>query len=140
MGLNVSVLAVVIFLLPMFYLFLASPAFLLVKLEIPQVAWLLRTMFFGYFAALLVAGLLATAIDAFDGHWPQALVIFLLTAFALFWRQWLMVRMDGALRDTQAGPAAVAPRLRRLHWAGMATNAVQLAALVFVIPYLIVAA
>lgn len=137
MALNVTLLAVVIFLLPMFYLFLASPAFLLVKLEIPQVAQLLRIMFFGYFAALVVAGLLAASLDAFDGHWVQALVIFSITAFAVAWRHWFMARMAPLVQDAQAGVADAGPRLRRLHWAGMATNAAQLGVLIVFVPHMV---
>mgnify|MGYP001806923882 CR=1 FL=1 len=137
MALNVTLLAVVIVLLPMVYLFLASPAFLLVKLEIPQVAQLLRTMFFGYFAALVVAGLLAASLDAFDDHRAKALVIFSMTAFAVALRHWFLARMDPLVQDIQAGVADAAPRLRRLHWVGMATNAAQLGAFIVFIPHMI---
>ncbi len=139
MALNITLLAVVIFLLPMFYLLLASPAFLLVKLEIPQVARLLRMMFFGYFAAVVAAGLLAATLDAFQGHWLQALVILSITAFVVVWRQWFLARMDPLVQDTHAGITETAPRLRRLHWAGMAANAAQLGAMVAFIPQMIIA-
>ena len=44
---NVALFAAIIVLLPMIYLLLAAPAFLLVKLDIKPVAQLLRAMFSG---------------------------------------------------------------------------------------------
>src|SRR5205085_9840859 len=49
---NVALFATIILLLPMIYFLLASPAFLLVRLDIPAVALLLRAMFSGYFLAV----------------------------------------------------------------------------------------
>ena len=49
---NVALFATIILLLPMIYFLLAAPAFLLVRLDIPAVAQLLRAMFNGYFLTL----------------------------------------------------------------------------------------
>lgn len=57
----VTVFSLILLLLPLFYLFLASPAFLFVRLDIPQLARLLRAMFYGYFLALIVAGFAGVA-------------------------------------------------------------------------------
>lgn len=140
MTLNYTILAVVVLLLPMFYLFLASPAFLLVSLDVPQVAWLLRTQFYGYFMALLVAGTVAALVDALAGHWVQAGVIALIPLVGFLWRRWVMTRLDDLLRQKDEGVAGTAVPLRRLHVAGMAANAAQLAVLIPVIPFLIVGA
>jgi hypothetical protein len=47
--------------------------------------------------------------------------------------------MDARLRDKDAGDADAVRRLRRLHWGGMLSNAIQLAAIVASIPYIVVA-
>ena len=136
MGVNIAVFTTVIFLLPMLYLLLASPAFLLVRLDVPEVAYLLRTMFFGYFWALVIAGFAATVLDAVYGHSFQALCIGLGTALALAWRHWMMRRIDALMAETAMGLAGVAPRLRRLHWAGMVANACQFVSILVLIPTL----
>ena len=68
--------ATIILLFPMGYFFLPSPAFLLVRLDIPQVTQLLRGMFNVHFVAMSIAGVIGTL--AFAGgstgfrhrHWP----------------------------------------------------------------------
>jgi hypothetical protein len=57
---DVALFATIIVLLPMIYFLLAAPAFLLVRLDIPPVAQLLRGMFNGYFLTLTVAGVIGT--------------------------------------------------------------------------------
>ena len=57
---NVALFATVILLLPMGYFLLAAPAFLLVRLDVPSVAMLLRIMFNGYFLALVTTGAIGT--------------------------------------------------------------------------------
>jgi hypothetical protein len=47
--------------------------------------------------------------------------------------------MDAQLRARDAGDADAARRLRRLHWGGMLSNAVQLVAIVASIPHIAVA-
>jgi hypothetical protein len=56
----VALAAIVILLFPMGYFFLASPAFLLVKLDIPEVSRLLRGMFNVHFLMLSIAGVIGT--------------------------------------------------------------------------------
>src|SRR6202162_4351234 len=65
---NVAPFATVILLLPMIYLLLAAPAFLLVRLDIPPVALLLRAMFSGYFLTLAIAGVIGTIAVAVAGR------------------------------------------------------------------------
>jgi hypothetical protein len=120
--------ALVIQLLPVLYLLIASPSFLLVKLDIPQVARLLRVQFHGYFFAMIGTGLLGTIVLIIGGQWAIAPIFAAVPAAAFVWRRWLLVRMDEAI-------AAGAPTvLRRLHWSGMVANAACFVALVVVVP------
>ncbi len=136
---NVALFAAIILLLPMVYLLLAAPAFLLVKLDIRPVALLLRAMFNGYFLTLAVAGVIGTIAVAVDGRLLLATGIGLITAVAVSSRRWFLEQMDAGLSDRDAGDADAARRLRRLHWGGMLSNAVQLAVVVACIPYIAVA-
>jgi adenylate kinase len=68
-----------------------------------------------------------------------AIAIALIAAFATSSRRWFLRRMDDRISDRDAGDAQAVRRLRRLHWGGMLTNAVQLAAVVACIPYIAVA-
>jgi hypothetical protein len=131
--------AIVILLVPMGYFLLAAPAFLLVRLDIPAVAQLLRAMFNGYFLVLAVAGAVATVAVAVAGHLVMAIGIGLIAAFAASSRGWFLRQMDARLGDREAVDADAARRLRRLHWGGMLSNAVQLAVVVASIPYIAVA-
>jgi hypothetical protein len=135
----VVLFATVIVLLPMGYFLLAAPAFLLVRLDIPPVARLLRGMFNGYFVTLAIAGAMGAIAVALDGRLVLALGIGLIAAFAASSRRWFLRRMDARLSDRDAGDADAARRLRRLHWGGMLSNAVQLAVVVACIPYTAVA-
>jgi hypothetical protein len=47
--------------------------------------------------------------------------------------------MDARLSERDAGDADAVRRLRRLHWSGMLSNAIQLAVVVASIPYIAVA-
>ena len=136
---NVALFATIILLLPMVYLLLAAPAFLLVKLDIRPVAQLLRAMFNGYFLTLAVAGVIGTIAVLLDGRLLLAIGIGLITAVAVSSRRWFLEQMDAGLSDRDAGDADAARRLRRLHWGGMLSNAVQLAIVVACIPYIAVA-
>ena len=136
---NVALIATIILLLPMFYFLLAAPAFLLVKLDVPAVALLLRAMFNGYFLTLAVAGVIGTIAVGLTGRLLLAMGIGLIAAFTAWSRRWFLQQMDARLRDREAGVADAARRLRRLHWGGMLSNAIQLAAIVACIPYIAVA-
>ena len=65
---GIALAAIVILLFPMGYFFLAAPAFLLVKLDIPQVTQLLRGMFNAHFLMTSIAGVIGTMVVCFD--WP----------------------------------------------------------------------
>jgi hypothetical protein len=134
---NVALFATIILLLPMFYFLLAAPAFLLVRLDIPPVALLLRAMFNGYFLTLAIAGAIGTIVVALAGRLILAIGIGFIAAFAASSRRWFLRQMNARLSDRDAGDAV--RRLRRLHWGGMLSNAIQLAAVVVSIPYIAVA-
>jgi hypothetical protein len=127
--------ASVILLFPMAYFLLTSPTFLLVQLEVPEVARLLRGHFHGSFLMMSIAGALATVGFAAAGRPVFALGIGLLAAFWVFARRWFLQRIDAELSAKEAGDADAVRRLRRLHWGGMLSNAIQLAAIVVSVPY-----
>ncbi len=131
---NIALFATVILLLPMGYFLLAAPAFLLVRLDVPSVAMLLRIMFNGYFLTLVVAGAIGTIAVAAEGRLLLAIGIGLVAAFAASSRRWFLRQMDARLKDS--GDAEAARGLRRLHWGGMLSNAIQLAVIVPCIPYI----
>ena len=132
---GMALAAIVILLFPMGYFFLAAPAFLLVKLDIPQVTQLLRGMFNAHFLMLSIAGVIGTLVFAVTGRPVFAIGIGLITAFAVWSRRWFLQQWDIQLSARDAGDADAVRRLRRLHWGGMLSNAIQLAAIVGSIPY-----
>jgi hypothetical protein len=132
----VVLFAVVIQLLPVLYLLIASPAFLLVSLDIPQVAQLLRIMFYGYFFALIAAGMAGTLAVALGGHWLVTPVFGVVAAGAVLWRHWLLGRMDRVIANRQLGRTDTAAELRRLHWFGMLANAGGFIAILMLVPSL----
>ena len=135
---NVALFAAIILLLPMIYFLLAAPAFLLVRLDVPPVALLLRAMFNGYFLTLAAAAVVGTIAVAVAGRLVLAIGIGLIAAFAVSSRRWFLQRMDAQINDRDPGDADAARRLRRLHWGGMLSNAIQLAVVVACIPYIAV--
>jgi hypothetical protein len=135
----VALFATIILLLPMGYFLLAAPAFLLVRLDIRPVALLLRAMFNGYFLMTTIAAAIGTVAFALEGRLGFAIGIGLIAAFAVGGRRWFLRQMDAQLSARDAGDADAARRLRRLHWGGMLSNAIQLVAVVVSIPYLPVA-
>jgi hypothetical protein len=132
---GVALAAIVILLFPMGYFFLASPAFLLVNLDIPPVTQLLRGMFNAHFLMTSIAGVIGTLVFAATGRVGFAIGIGLITAFAVWSRRWFLRQWDVQLNARDAGDADAVRRLRRLHWGGMLSNAVQLVAVVGSIPY-----
>ena len=136
---NVALFATIIVMLQMIYFLLAAPAFLLVRLDIPAIAQLLRAMFNGYFLTLAIAAAIGTIAVALDGRLVLVIGIGLIAAFAASSRRWFLRQMDSRLSDRDAGDADAVRRLRRLHWGGMLSNAIQLAAIVASIPYIAVA-
>ena len=135
---NIAVFATVILLLPMMYFFLAAPSFLLVGLEIPAVATLLRGMFSGYLLTLAIAGAIGTLAVAAEGRLLLAIAIAAVAGFAFASRRWFLAQMDAGIRERDSGDASAVRRLRRLHWGGMVSNAALLIALVVSIPYVAV--
>jgi hypothetical protein len=136
---NVALFATIILLLPMIYFLLAAPAFLLVKLDIQPVALLLRAMFNGYFLTLAIAGAIGAFAVAVSGRLVLAIGIGAIAALAASSRRWFLQQMDARLSDKDAGDTDAVRRLRRLHWGGMLSNAVQLVVIVACIPYIAVA-
>ncbi|CCD94518.1 conserved membrane hypothetical protein [Bradyrhizobium sp. ORS 375] len=131
---NIALFATIILLLPMFYLLLAAPAFLLVRLDIVPVTRLLRGMFDSYFVALAIAGGIGTLAVLADGRSLLALGIGSVAGFALLSRRWFLQRMDARIRDRDSGDATAVRRLRWLHWGGMLSNAVQVGGVLACIP------
>ena len=131
---NVTLFAAIILLLPMFYLLLAAPAFLLVRLDIVPVTRLLRGMFDSYFVALAIAGGIGTLAVLADGRPLVAFGIGLIAAFALASRRWFLGQMDARISDRDSGDTTAVRRLRWLHWGGMLSNAVQVGAVLASIP------
>jgi len=136
---NVALFATIIVLLPMIYFLLAAPAFLLVKLDIRPVALLLRAMFNGYFLTVIIAGAIGAIAVAMTGRLVLAIGIGLIAALAASSRRWFLRQMDARLSDRDAGDANAVRGLRRLHWGGMLSNAIQLSAVVASINYIAVA-
>ena len=132
---GVALAAIVILLFPTGYFFLASPAFLLVKLDIPQVTQLLRGMFNAHFLMLTIAGLIGTVTFAATGRLAFAIGIGLIAAFAVWARGWFLRQWDAQLSARDAGDAGAVRRLRLLHWGGMLCNAILLFGIVGSIPY-----
>jgi hypothetical protein len=132
---GIALAAIVILLFPMGYFFLASPAFLLVKLDIAEVTQLLRGMFNVHFLMTGIAGGIGTVTFALTGRPVFAIGIGLLAAFAVWGRGWFLRQWDAQLSARDAGDADAVRRLRRLHWGGMLTNAILLFAIVGSIPY-----
>ncbi len=134
-------LTTILLLFPLGYLFLACPAFLLVRLSIPKVPVLLHAMFKGYFMMLLVLGPLAMIAYAVAGKtWP-ALGMCAIVALAFVARRWFMQNFEAALAARDAGDADIAARavtrLRQLHVTGMLVNGVVLGAVISGIPYVV---
>jgi hypothetical protein len=131
----IAAAATIILLLPMGYFFLASPAFLLVKLDIPPVAQLLRGMFNYYFLMMRIVGIIGMVAFAVAGRPAFAVGVGAIAAFAVWARRWFLRQMDAQITARDAGDADTARRMRRLHWGGMLCNAIQLVVLVGSIPY-----
>lgn len=132
---GIALAAIVILLFPMGYFLLASPAFLLVKLDIPEVARLLRGMFSIHFIMVTGAGILGTLVFALTGKPLFAIGVSLITTFAIWQRPWFLQHWDAQIDARERGDVEAVRRLRRLHWGGMLTNAVQTIAIVGCIPY-----
>ena len=129
--------AAVVLLLPMAAFFLASPTFLLVGLEIPEVTQLMRGIFSGYFLAIGIAGIIAMILFASAARPVFAVGAIAIAAFAITARRWLLQHMDAELQARDAGNSASVRQLRVLHVMGMLLNAIQLAAVAASVPLIV---
>src|SRR3979490_2514317 len=93
----VVLFAMVILLTPMGYFLLASPAFLLVKLDIPPVTQLLRGLFNAHFLTMSIVSVIGTVAFAVAGRLVFAIGIGLMAAFAVWARRWFLRQMDAQL-------------------------------------------
>ena len=132
---GMALAAIVILPFPMGYFLLASPAFLLVKLDIPPVTQLLRGMFNAHFLMMRIAAIIGAVTFALTGPPIFAVVVALVAAFAMWARGWFLQKWDTELSARDAGDATAVRRLRRLHWVGMLCNAILLIAVIASIPY-----
>jgi hypothetical protein len=132
---GMALAAMVILIFPIGYFFLASPAFLLVKLDIPPVTQLLRGMFNIHFLMTATAAIIGTVTFALTGRLVFAIGVALIAAFAVWARGWFLQRWDIYLSARDAGDAAAVRQLRRLHCVGMLCNAILLCAVIASIPY-----
>ena len=129
--------AAVILLVPMAGLFLSSPTFLLVGLEVPEVAQLLRGMFNGYFLVMSVTGTVSTVLFAGAGRPVFAAGAIAVAVFAIAVRRWFLRRMDVQLQARDAGAPTAIRQLRALHLKGMLVNAILLASVIATVPTIV---
>ena len=129
--------AAVILILPMAAFLLSSPTFLLVGLEVPEVAQLLRGLFNGYFLVMGIAGTISAAGLLVAGRPVFALGGVTVTILAVLERRWFLEQIDAALDARAAGSCAAVPQLRALHVKGMLLNALQLAIVVASVPLIV---
>ena len=121
--------AVVVVLFSLIYFCLASVAFLLVRLDIPEVWRLFRGLFNVYFWMVGASSLLATAVFAASGRLAFAAAMLLLAASAMAVRSRVLHLIDAQQAAWQAGDPAAMHRLRLIHWGGMLANIVILSTL-----------
>src|SRR3954471_21132930 len=95
----------VILLFPMGFFLLSAPAFLLVKLDIPEVTQLLRGLFSIHFLMLTGAGVIGMAAFALAGRPVLAVGVGLIAAVAIQARSWFLPRMDAQLKARDSGDA-----------------------------------
>lgn len=126
--------SVVMLLVPMLYFQMTLLAFLFVKLDIVPVTRLLRGLFHYHFLIVGIAGTIGMVAFLIAGRPQIALCFALIAAFAVWVRGPFLRQMDGLLTARDAGDASAVRRLRRMHWEGMACNAVPLIALVASVP------
>lgn len=121
-----ALLTTIVLLLPMLYFLIASLTFLLRPLSDPVVTRLLRGLLDVHF--LLVSLTCGVAAVAFllAGRPLVATGIGAVASLAIGTRRWFLSGMDAALGRRDAGDVTALRRLRRLHWAAMLYNAIQI--------------
>ena len=129
-----AVAAIVAVLLPTLYFLIASPTFLLAKFEDPVVTWLWRGLFSVHFRLVSIGSVVGIVAFAIAGRPVFALGLAAIAALAITMRRWFLRTMDAELFARDAGDALAVRRLRKLHWRGMAYNAMQFAAIVAMTP------
>lgn len=130
-------LTTILLLFPLGYLFLACPAFLLVRLSVPKVPVLLRAMFKGYFWMLMAISPLAALAYAVASKWGPALGMCMIAGLAGTAHRWFMRSFNAALDARDAGDINGVARMRRLHVGGMLANCLVLATVILGIPYVV---
>lgn len=136
-GLTIVVTIIVLF--PMLYFLLASPGFLLAKLNIPTVTRMLRGMFDTHFLIVSATGAIAALVFGMTSRPIEAAGVGLIAILAFLARRWFVREMDAHISARDAGDASAVRRLRQVHWTGMVYNAVQFSIVVASIPYVVVA-
>lgn len=124
---GLSTLSLVLLIFQLAYYLLTSPAFLLVRLDVPQVRHLMRTHVSGYLIWLRYAAAIAALALAFAGRPVPATLAGGLAVVAFVARRWLLARIDARIADVDGGDAGATRRLRRLHVGAMLCNAAVLA-------------
>lgn len=129
--------AAVILLVPMAALFLSSPTFLLVGLEVPEVTQLLRGIFNGYFLVMSITGTVSAVLFAGAGRPVFAVGAIAVAVIAIVARRWFLQHMDAQLRARDAGAPTAVRQLRALHLKGMLVNAVLLVGVIASVPKIV---
>lgn len=132
---GVSLAATIVLLLPMLYFLIASPTFLLAKLEDPVVTWLLRSLFSFHFLAVSIVCLIGAIAFIVAGRLLVATAIGAIAALAVYARRWFLGRLDTQIRARDAGETGAVRELRRLHWRAMAYNAAQFVLILSGVPF-----
>ncbi|AMJ60408.1 hypothetical protein [Bosea sp. PAMC 26642] len=125
-----AVAAIVAVLLPTLYFLIASPTFLLAKLEDPVVTWLLRGLFSVHFRLICIGSVIGIIALVIAGRPIFTIGPIGIAVLAIAMRRWFLQNMDAELAARDAGDASAVRRLRKLHWRGMAYNAMQFVVIV----------
>lgn len=127
---SLPILSLVLLLFPMTYFLFTSPTFLLVRLDVPQVRWLMRIHFNGFLILLTCTAVVSTvAAAASDRAWLTILPASVLV-LASAGRRWFLARFDAQMAAQDAGDPDATWRMRRLHVGGMLCNAAALAVVI----------
>jgi len=124
---SLSALSLVLLLFPLAYFLITSPAFLLVRLDVPQVRSLMRSHVNGYLLWLRIAAALAVVATIAAGRPTLAILPAAIAILAFVARPRILERMDGIAAAHEEGDRDATRRLRWLHVGGMLGNAVVLA-------------
>jgi hypothetical protein len=124
----VALYTVVIVLFSLIYFSFASIPFLFVRFDVPEVSRLFRGLFNSHFWTVGVTGLVAAAIFAASGRMAFTAEMLLLTVTAMAVRGRVLQLIDAQQTAWQSGDTAALRRMRLIHWGGMLTNIVVIAA------------